>query len=113
MTDTPVPNEWHQSEEAKKILAEFDAASIMADRFRGYGWDTESLGHHCTDLELKLDDLRDAAIKAFAAAADSDRESDAWFDAEREGELDAPTVAHAIGQARRANVGSTFLGEDR
>lgn len=105
----PTPNEWHQTDKAKALLAEADAAGIMADRLRGFGWRGDDLRDRILDIDLELDDLRDEAVKAFANGLTSDRESDEWFDAEREADNEAPTVGQALKDARRAGAGIEWL----
>lgn len=107
------PTDWHTSDKAKALLAEADAAVTMSDVLTGFGWDAaaEAAQDRHTDLMIELDNLRRAAVNAFACDTVAKVESDEWFDAESEADSEAMSVADAFAAARKARVGSAWLEE--
>lgn len=106
------PRDWHESDEAKRLLAEMDAAERQSDRYSGFGWDAvaRAFNYQARELEGELDDLRAEAIGQFADAA-GPQESNAWYDAWDEADSEAETVDRAAARARREHWGDSILEE--
>lgn len=107
------PRDWDESDEARRLLAELDAAERWSDRYSGLGWSNvcEALAERCGEIESELDELRDATLRAFADTASDDRDSDAWFEAWDEADCEAVTVKQAAEAARRMRLGDSLMLE--
>lgn len=104
-------SDWAESDKAKALLGELDAAERASDCYAGWGWSdvSRSFGARCDEIESELDDLRSEAVNAFADAASEDRASDAWLDAWEESDNEAESVKDACQRARRLHMGDGLL----
>lgn len=106
-------NCWHESDEAKALLAKLDGLERCAD-----SWLCEENGvataftEAAKDAEDELEQLRYDAVNAAADAITGtidDRLSDDWLAAWDEADTDAPPVKQIVQQARRNHAGDEYL----
>ena len=107
----PCALSWWQSDKARDLLGQLDAAERYSDHFSGMpGWYSiaDECANRAKDIEGELDNLRTECIRDFADAA-GERHSDEFLDAWEIGDSEALTVEAACQQARRLGWGASVL----
>jgi hypothetical protein len=103
-------NCWHETAEAKALLAKVDAFERLSDHWYSEAPEAaRGFKEAAEEAESALDDLRDKAIDAAANTYSDDRRSDEWLDAWEAADNDAPPVKQILAQARRNRVGNSYL----
>jgi hypothetical protein len=102
--------EWWESEEARNLLAEHDAAVRLSDHFVGLGWDDAAKGcsERASEIEQRLDELRDAAVNDGPPKFNSDWTDQQWDDwSDRDNFVDS--VGVAVQRAHRYHWGDEIV----
>lgn len=107
-------NCWHETDEARELIAKVDAFEVLADRWYGEcQLAAKGFTEAAQEIADQLDGLRDQAVIASAEALSGraqylgpeDNYDDAWMRADDE----APSVKYVIQSARRAHAGDNYL----
>lgn len=104
-------SDWTETEEARQLLAELDAAERASDLYCGWGWSevARSFTERAQEIEGELDDLRRAAVNEIANASGFPFDTVAWSDSWDEADDEAESVEAACQRARRLHLGDGLI----
>lgn len=103
-------NCWHETDEARELLAKIDAFERLSDRWYGECEEAaKGFTEAASDAEAALEDMRDEVVRRAATAMSGKSRGDDYEDAWVAADDDAPAVKQLVQSARRAHAGDDYL----